>query len=149
MPNPILIYGEIWEQTNPTILARVTDENGVVFTNASVAAPSGGLLGWDLRIYDLTSNAPDTVIYSLLAQAVVTGTDGNQIFSSSLLTTGWSLDAVGYNFRYTVPSTVATFEGGHTYRYEWRVSYIADAAAHVAGKAYIVAEIKHKPVLTE
>ena len=55
MPNPVIIQGEVWEQTNPTILARVTDENGVVFVNTDV-----GAAGWDLRIYDLTASSPDT-----------------------------------------------------------------------------------------
>lgn len=144
MPNPVIIQGEVWEQTNPTILARVTDENGVVFVNTDV-----GAAGWDVRIYDLTATSPDTAIYSLTAQAAVTGTDGNQIFAASLLTEGWSLDAIGYNFRYTVPSTVATFEGGHTYRYEFKIPYIASAGDHPAGNAYVIAEIKHKPVFTE
>lgn len=144
MPNPVIIEGEIWEQTNPTFLARITDENGVVLTNASV-----GAAGWDLRIYDETASAPDTAIYSLLAQAVVVGTDGNQIIAASLLTEGWTLDLTGYNFRYTVPSTVATFEGGHTYRYEFRIPYIAVAGDHPAGNAYVVCRIKHKPVFTE
>ena len=81
-------------------------------------------------------------------QAAATGTDGNYIFGT-LRTDGWSLDAIGYNFRYTVPSSVATFEGGHTYRYEFKIPYIASAGDHPAGNAYVIAEIKHKPVFTE
>lgn len=149
MPNPVIIEGEIWEQTNPTFLARVTDENGVVLLSGDVEAPAGGLYGWDLRIFDETSSSPETAIHTSLNNVVVVVTDGNYILAASLQTAGWTLDTTGYNFRYTVPSTVATFEGGHTYRYEFRIAYKASAGAHVRGNAYVVARVKHKPVLTE
>ena len=149
MPNPVIIEGEIWEQTNPTILARVTDEDGVVLVDTDFEAPAGGLYGWDLRIFDETSSSPDTAIYSDLNNAIETGTDGNYTLSATLRTDGWTLDLTGWNFRYTVPSTVATFEGGHTYRYEFRIAYEAKAGSHPRGNAYVIARIKHKPVFTE
>lgn len=80
--------------------ARVVDKDG----NVVIAGDFSG--SGIVRVYDLTSTTPSTVVFS------------NTVAASSLVhaLTAWDVDDEGQNFQTTITSNNVSWAGGHTYR---------------------------------
>lgn len=80
--------------------ARVVDKSG----NVVVAGDFSGSAV--IRVYDLGSATPATVVYS------------NTVAVGTVITalTAWSIDDEGYNFQTSITSNNVAWEGNHTYR---------------------------------
>lgn len=80
--------------------ARVIDRDG----NVVVPADFSGMA--KIRVFDLSSETPTTIIFS------------NSLAASSVVhaLTAWDIDPIGENFQTTITSNNVAWEGGHTYR---------------------------------
>ena len=81
--------------------ARVVDRDGNVVQQSDF---SGSVV---IRVYDLGSATPSTVVFSNTVAV-------SSVVFNALQT--WDVDAEGYNFLATITSNNVSWEGGHTYR---------------------------------
>jgi hypothetical protein len=81
--------------------ARVVDKDGNVLVQADF---SGSAV---VRVYDLSSTTPSTVVYSNTVAV-------SSVVYNTLQT--WDVDAEGFNFQTSITSNNVAWEGGHTYR---------------------------------
>lgn len=81
--------------------ARVVDKDGNVLVPADF---SGSAV---VRVYDLSSTTPSTVVYSNTVAV-------SSVVYNTLQT--WDVDAEGFNFQTSITSNSVSWEGGHTYR---------------------------------
>lgn len=101
---------EAYENQAWKVFARFLDADGATLLRAGFPSANA----WELRVFDIAKSeaAP---LYQLLYQA-------NTGIESSLGTTGWRIDTIGYSFVYTfTPSSQTTFRprAGRTYRFEF------------------------------
>ena len=85
--------------------ARLTDFDDVALLQADIASITWK--AWD---------ADNAVLVNDTALSVST------VISDTLLTTGWDVDAIGYNFSHIVEDDVCTTTGVHTIRYHVTLS---------------------------
>jgi hypothetical protein len=96
-----------WEGQHVTTSARVVRPDDVALVQSDVSSVS-------VKVFDLSSNAPDTAI-ATLAPAV------SSVIFNTLQNDGyWSLDGTGYNLRHTVAGSNFP-RGGRTYRVEYEI----------------------------
>jgi hypothetical protein len=106
----LTIESEIFEGKDIWTLARVTGADRVALLQA-------GVTSIDLDVYDLTSETPETSIYTESSISVA-----STIFDT--LQTGgmWDDDDIGYNFSHRSGNSNFTQEGGHTYQFEYELT---------------------------
>lgn len=119
MSEILVIKEPIEEDTNPTFFRRLVNALGVALVKADVTAS-----GVTLRVYDLSGDDPNTVVMTLSSLDPSTTYNGYVLMYDVLQTTGWTKDAIGYNFlHYAVDLstiTAAAAYGGHTLRFEYQ-----------------------------
>lgn len=92
-------FTEVYEDTPAVIMARITDVDGVNINQASVSSVT-------LAVWDKDSTSTTAVSTSTLTVSTCIYT--------TLQTTNWTADSIGYNFKDTL-STSAMSTAGHRY----------------------------------
>lgn len=122
---PIVTKDRVWEGQNVTFVARMLTAAGAMFVQADITSVT-------CKVFDLTSNTPDTAA-TTLSPAV------SSVFFNTAQTDGyWGLDNTGYNFRHTVTGS-AFPKGGRRYRVEYEVV----TGSH--GSVFAVFEVQTDP----
>jgi hypothetical protein len=107
MPEPRVFHMRVWQGQDITFLARIVNDAGDVLTDDDVSS-------WSLRVFD-TQDRRD-------GRKIVTDALPSSYFFDELQTgSGWTRDATGWNFRYTLEYDTFRSEGGHQYRFEFLV----------------------------
>lgn len=101
MNSPRVWTSEHFEAGTKYPSARVVDKDGNVLVQADF---SGSAV---VRVYDLSSTTPSTVVYSNTVAV-------SSVVYNALQT--WDVDAEGFNFQTSITSNSVSWEGGHTYR---------------------------------
>lgn len=122
--------GEFYEGAGIYLKARLSGgDNNLISSSSFTTAASGNI---NISVFDntdLTSYAsagvsgtalPDTLVPVYTATPAYTG------IIVPLTLNGWSEDLIGYNFTYTFTSQYA-FQGGHSYRVEFKLNTINGA----------------------
>jgi len=124
-----VIRDEVFEGQEFDLRDLVTDKDGFALTNAVSA-------GYGMEVYDV-SNGMQTV------HSVAAGTSLAGILFDVPITTGWDVNATGYNLSVPIaPSDWAIPQvGGHSYRFE----ILIDTSA-LAGFVPVVAVIDILPM---
>ena len=100
---PRVYEGSFYEQSRPTLLARVVDADGATIQQATTTSIAASIREWDDPSSELSSDVPvvaDTVFDSLQTDDL------------------WQEDETGYNFKYTVPLAKMTEADQFTYLIE-------------------------------
>ena len=94
------ITGCVIEASAFAVKARMEDTDGVALQQADIST-----ITWKAW------NAADSLLVDAASLTVAT------VISDTLLTTGWSKDASGYNFKHVVGDDVCVATGVHTIEY--------------------------------
>ena len=100
---PRVYEGSFYEQSRPTLLARVVDADGTTIQQATTTSIAASIREWDDPSSELSSDVPvvaDTVFDSLQTDDL------------------WQEDETGYNFKYTIPLAKMTEADQYTYLVE-------------------------------
>lgn len=118
-----IIKAVVWEDSAPTLLARIKKADGNYVTQAALTSIT-------CKVYDLQGTTPDT------ATATPTVTIASSIFDT--LQTGgmWTADSTGYNFSHTQESTIFA-NGDHTYLVEYLFTPTSGGAWWVVFEVYV------------
>lgn len=104
---------EIWEDQAVTTRARLEKDDGTAIVQADVTEVRVKVL--DRKTEQVITNATLTI---------------SSVIYNTLQTTGWTEDALGYNFKHS--TTTGQFDGGRSYRLEYTISTVADGPLTVA-----------------
>jgi len=100
--NPVRVWtSEHFEAGTKYPAARAVDRDLTVITQSDL---SGSVI---VRVYDLSSATPSTVVFSNTVSVA------SVVFNSLQ---PWDVDDDGFNFRTAITSNNVSWEGGHTYR---------------------------------
>jgi hypothetical protein len=112
MPEPRVFNMRVWQGQDVTFLARVVNDAGEVLTGDDVGS-------WDLRVFDTTDRRD--------GRKLVTDALPSTYFFDTLQTgSGWTRDATGWNFKYTLAYEDFRADGAQSYRYEFVFDTIDD-----------------------
>ncbi|MDD3468814.1 MAG: hypothetical protein PHE53_02400 [Thermoguttaceae bacterium] len=109
------ILGTVFKQASAVFMARIADEKEMVLVSSQIASIR-------YSVYELDAQRPDF-------RAVVSGHASNMVdisstFFDTLQTDGaWKSDAVGYNFRHTLPTSESEpfSAAGRNYLVEYQI----------------------------
>lgn len=118
---------EIWEDSDATVMARITGDDGAIIVQADVSSIAR-------TTYDC-SQVPPVAVESGTAINVAAS-----VFDELQTDARWDADSTGYNFRNTVPASVLD-TGGRVYRTEYAFTGASSESYHV------VANITTKEIL--
>ncbi len=119
----------IWEDGGATCMARVVGDD-------NEAVQPADLKSITLKVYDDNAANHDATT------STATVTIASAVFDTLVTTDGcWDYDSTGYNFKYTIPSTVFA-TGGHRYRAE----FVFDPAAATSNNFPVVFEFNVQPL---
>lgn len=110
-----VIKGQAYQQSGVILMARLISNAGVYVSQAAISSITCG-------VYDTAS--PNQVVASPSVSVASTIYDTLQ---TNLL---WTKDALGYNFKYELPSS-ALPRGNKTYRVEFRVTPVGGQQYHI------------------
>lgn len=109
-PDTKTVRMDVFEDTSPTLLRRVTDAGGYIDTN--------DVTDVTLRVYDLSSATPLSPTFEL-------GVGVEECLLNTLqVDTAWDYDALGYNFRHKLWEGMLP-SGGRTYRVEYTIRVLS------------------------
>lgn len=110
-----VIKGMAYQQSGTILMARLISNAGIYASQAAISSIA-------CEVYD-TAN-PNTVV---LSPTVVVASTIYDTLQTNLL---WTKDALGYNFKYELPSAGLP-RGGKTYRVEFRVTPVGGQQYHI------------------
>ncbi len=112
------IYGTVHVNSSTDLLARVVDVNGDLIMGANVAS-----LTYSVQEHGGCVIEEGTVVDGHDKVALVV----SEVFTDGLQTDGaWTVDAIGYNFRHTVDTSVneAFLRAGYLYQVRYDLSLL-------------------------
>jgi hypothetical protein len=125
MPEPRVFHMRVWQGQDITFLARIVNDAGDVFTSDDVGS-------WSLRVFDTNDRRN--------GRKLVTDALPSTYFFDELQTdSGWTRDATGWNFKYTLEYDTFRSEGGHQYRYEFAIDTEDDGMVPVVFNVQVAA----------
>ena len=109
------IRSEVWEAEPVWTRARVLRDGD------GEAAQISDISSWGVWVYDLGAARRATQVYAISDQAP---SDGS--WYDTLQTSGWTTDAVGYNFAHALQPSDMTLLGDRAHRAEYRIVTVSD-----------------------
>jgi len=96
-----------WEDSSLTVMARIQGEDAANITQATIGSIAA-------KVFDLNDN-------NAQVGSTINLTVSSVVFDTLQTDARWTKDAVGYNFRHTVPASYFP-TGDHVYRVEYKFS---------------------------
>ena len=92
MPTPSTLTATVWEDSSPTLMARIVGNDAVNIVQSDITSIA-------ITIYDLTAGTTTTLDGTALTVA-------NVVFDTLQTDAKWQADSTGYNFAYAVADTI-------------------------------------------
>ncbi|MDE0914353.1 MAG: hypothetical protein OSB57_04155 [Planctomycetota bacterium] len=105
-PDTRIIKMDVFEDTSPSLMRRVTDLGAYIDTNQ--------VLDVELKVFDLSSSTPKTATNTLPI-----GVE-ECLYAALQTDNAWEFDALGYNFQHKVWQQLIP-SGGRVYRLEYTI----------------------------